>query len=440
MDEALGDFAGGDVLVEDGVIVAVGPGIEAGDADVVDASGAVVLPGFVDTHRHTWETALRGIAPDATLDDYNRTVIGTFAPRYRPTDVYVGTAAGAAECLAAGITTLVDWSHITLSPDHADAAVQALRDVGIRAQYACGPKPLAEYWFASEIPVDTDDLRRLRGQYFSSDDALLTMAMAARGPGYSGDDVVVRDWQTARELDLPITCHVGHGRHGRKFEMVRTLHRLGLLGSDITYVHACLLADDEWRLVVDSGGGVSVAALVELQMGHGDPPVGRCLAEGLRPGLSVDVVTSAPGDMFTQMRAVFAHERGRVNGIALTDGERPRNLLTARRVLEMATIDGARVAGLAARTGSLTPGKRADITVIDTSGPNTFPLNDPVAAVVLAADTSNVRHVIVDGAFRKRDGRLLGAVDGLRAGLAASREYLLGAPIPDGSADRRSHP
>ncbi|MFD7246624.1 amidohydrolase family protein [Streptomyces massasporeus] len=410
MDPDIGDLPQGDVLIEDGRITAVEPEISA-DAEVLDMSGHIVIPGFVDTHRHTWEAPIRGVAPDATLDDYFVDILDTFAPLYTPQDVYAGNLAGALECLNAGITTLVDWSHINNTPEHPDAAIQGLAESGIRAQYAYGSAntSLADYWFESTIAIPADDVRRIRSTHFASDDGLLTMGLATRGPGFCVDEVVAAEWAMARELGLPITVHVAMGRLAGRFGMVKQLHDLGLLGPDTTYVHSCYLSGEEWRMVADSGGTVSVAPQVELQMGHGWPPVMQAIEHGLRPALSIDVVTTVPGDMFTQIRAAFGAERARVNADCWqANMPVPSTMLTARQMLEIATVNGAHVAGLEDRTGSLTPGKRADIVAIDATAVNVAPVHDAAAAVTLCADVSNVDTVLVDGVIHKRDGRLLG--------------------------------
>lgn len=432
MDPDIGDLPGADVLIEDGAIAAVRPGLsdEVADAEVIDATGRIVIPGFVDTHRHTWETAIRTSAPNATLDDYFVEILDTFAPLYRPDDVYASNLAGALECLNAGITTLVDWSHINNTAEHPDAAIAGLREAGLRAQYAYGSAntSLAKYWFNSAEVIPGDDVRRVRDTYFSGDDGLLTMGLATRGPGFCQDDVVRAEWALAREVGVPITVHVAMGRLAGRFAMVEQLDRLGLLGPDVTYVHCCYFSDHEWRRVADTGGTVSIAAQVELQMGHGWPPVGKSYQFGLPPSLSVDVVTTVPGDMFTQMRAAFAGERARVNATCWeADTGVPESMPTARQMLEMATINGARVAGLDARTGSLTPGKRADVVLIDATALNVAPVMDPVAAVVLAADVSNVETVIVDGEVRKRDGELLADAGRARDLVEAARDRLVAA-------------
>jgi cytosine/adenosine deaminase-related metal-dependent hydrolase len=426
MDPQLGDLPSGDVLIDGDRIAEVAPRVDA-DAEVVDTGGKIVIPGFVDTHRHTWEAAIRGCAPDATLGNYFVDILDTFAPLYRPEDVYASNLAGALECINAGITTLVDWSHINNTPDHPDAAIRGLQEAGIRAQYAYGSAntSLNDYWNNSMIAIPGDDVRRIRDTYFSSGDGLLTLALATRGPTYCNDEVVKSEWSLARELGIPITIHVAMYSAGR-FGMVKHLGELGLLGPDTTYIHCCYLTDEEWRLVADSGGTISIAPQIELQMGHGWPPVRKALEHGRRPSLSIDVVTTAPGDMFTQIRSAFAAERARVNAAAWeAEIDQPEGLLTARQMLEMATVNGAHVAGVEDRTGSLTPGKKADVVVIDATALNVAPVIDPVAAVTLCADVSNVDTVIIDGQVKKRDGRLLADVDAARRQVEASSQYLV---------------
>jgi 5-methylthioadenosine/S-adenosylhomocysteine deaminase len=429
VDPDIGDLPNGDVLIEGDTIAAVAPNVDA-DAEVVDVSGKILIPGFVDTHRHTWEAAIRGSAPNATLDDYFVEILDTFAPKYRAEDVYASNLAGALECVNAGITTLVDWSHINNSPQHPDAGIRGLQESGIRAQYAYGSAntSLADYWNESKIAIPGDDVRRVRDTYFSSDDGLITMALATRGTGFCIDDVVKAEWGLARELGIPITVHVAMGRLAGRFAMIKALERLNLLGPDTTYIHCCYFSDEEWRLVADSGGTISIAPQIEAQMGHGWPPIMKAIEYGLRPSLSIDVVTTAPGDMFTQMRAAFACERARVNEIAWqANTEVPETMLTARQMLEMATINGARVAGVEDRTGSLTPGKKADVVVIDAGALNVAPVIDPVAAVTNSADVSNVETVIINGEVRKRDGKLVADVARARQLVEASRDHLLAA-------------
>ena len=426
VDPNLGDIPDGDVLIEGDTIAEVGTDLSA-DAEVIDATGNIVIPGFVDSHRHTWETAIRNCAPNATLDDYFVEVLDSFAPLYRPEDVYASNLAGALECINAGITTLLDWSHINNTPDHPDAAVRGLQESGIRAVYAYGSAntSLAGYWFNSSISIPSDDVGRVRSTYFSSDEGLLTMALATRGPGFCQEDVVREEWGMARDLGLPITIHIAMGKLAGKWSMLKQLDDLGLLGADTTYIHSCYLTDEEWELVAKSKGTVSIAPQVEMQMGHGWPPVMKARSYGLRPSLSIDVVTTVPGDMFTEMRCAFAAERWRSNdSVWKNEDPLPEEALTARDMLTMATPDGAHVVGLESKTGSLTPGKQADVVMIDGHTPAVAPVIDPVGAVVLSADTSNVDTVIVGGKIQKRGGTLLADWESARKGVQASSEYL----------------
>lgn len=405
MDPSLGNLADADILIEDGKIVTVAPGLQGLDAEIVDATGTVVIPGFVDTHRHTWETVLRGLLPACTLDEYLYHVVGKAGPAFEAEDVYAGTLIGSLEALNAGITTLVDWAHCNNTPEHADAGIRALSEAGIRAMYAHGMPAGAEWWVDSSLN-HPEDARRLRSQYFASDGDLLTFALALRGPGICRPDVVAHDWQLARDLAARISVHVGMRITGLHVQAVADLHEAGLLGADTTYVHANTSTDAELDLIAASGGSVSIAPFVEMLMGHGNPPIGRSLSSGLHPSLSIDVATSVPGDMFTQMRTALAQDR--IQSFQ-DDADVPfAPTLTPADILQFATLNGAVACGLAEVVGSLTPGKDADIVMIRADSINTMPLVDPVATVTTSADTSNVDTVLVRGEIRKRYGQLVG--------------------------------
>jgi len=436
MDPDVGDIPNADVLVEGDSIAQIGPDISA-DAQEIDAAGRIVIPGFIDTHRHTWEAAIRGCAPDATLDDYFVDVLDTFAPVYRPEDVYASNLAGALDCINAGITTLLDWSHINNTPEHPDAGVKGLQDAGIRAVYAYGSANLSlnDYWNQSTIAIPADDVRRVRDTYFSSYDGLITLPLAARQPGNSNFDVAKHDWALARELGILISVHVGMRLHNFHYNPVKDMHELGLMGSDVCYIHMTDLSDQELDWIAETGGTASIAPYVEMLMGHGPPPTGKLLARGVRPSLSVDVVSSVPGDMFTQMRTALAYDR--ILAFTDTPDEAFAPTLTHRDVLEFATIDGARAIGLGDRTGSLTPGKQADIVLLKADAINTAPVLDPTATIVTYADTSNVDTVYVAGNAVKRNGQLVGAdLKSVLGKLDESRNHILsqGGLLPDWAA------
>src|SRR5574338_545218 len=424
MDPAVGEIPNGDVLVEDGVIVEVGRGLEVGDAEEVDATGMIVLPGFVDTHRHTWQTPVRGVLPCCTLDHYFAVMLGSVGGHYRPEDVHIGDYAGALEALNAGITTMLDWSHINNTPDHADAAIQGLKDAGIRAVYAHGMPTGGEWWSLSELE-HPEDIRRIRDTYFSSDDGLLTLAMAARQPGNVTADVAKHDWALARDLGIMISVHVGMRLHNLHYTPVKDMHDLGLMGPDVCYIHMTDLTDEELDFIAETGGRASVAPYVEMLMGHGRPPTGKLLQRGVRPSLSVDVVSSVPGEMFTQMRTALVYDRILEFTDTPDDAFAPK--LTHRDVLEFATVEGARACGLDEKVGSLTPGKQGDLVLLKVDAINTAPVVDPIGSVVIFSDTSNVDSVFVAGTAVKRNGQLVGHdLNGVFRKLDESRNHILG--------------
>jgi cytosine/adenosine deaminase-related metal-dependent hydrolase len=394
----------GDVLIEDDHVAAVGA-VESGlDAEVVDCRDRIVLPGLVDTHRHLWQSALRGLAADWTLGQYFARMRGRLGGRFRPEDTYAGTVLGAVEALDAGVTTVVDWAHNVNGPEHADAGWQALLDAGGRAVFAYGA---SNDQALGERTPHTQDVRRLRAGVGADDTGRVTLGMAVRGPEFSGIEIAEADWALARELGIPVTVHVGGGLRGAGGS-VAELARRGLLGPDTTYVHCNMLADAELDAIADAGGRASVAPEVEANMGHGPVATMRLRARGIPTGLSVDVCTTVGGDLFGAMRAALALARGAAHEAALAAGEALDRLpITAAEVLSMATIEGARAIGLDDRVGSLEPAKQADVLVLRADAPNLAPVSDPIAATVLAAGVHNVDAVMVGGRWVKRDGRFV---------------------------------
>ncbi len=437
MDPKIGELLDGDVLIDGEKIAAVGHNLGPVDAIEIDGSGFIVMPGFVDTHRHTWQCLMRNAAADWSLAQYFGGVRGVMGGLYTADDMYVANFIGALEALDAGITTMVDWSHNTNTPEHADAAIKGLVDSGIRGVYAYGNSN-AEWFPISNEPTNFADVERVRKQYFNSDSGLVTMAFAARGPQFATMEQTIRDFRMARNLDLPITLHAGDGLWGLNHP-IDQLNAEGLLGPKTTYVHCCTLADHEFKLMADTGGSASLAAEVELNMGHGNPATLGCLKYGLRPSISIDVCTSVGGDMFTQIRILMAATRGVVNAQALLENRLLDPVpLTAKDMLDFATLSGARTANLDHVTGSLTPGKDADLIMLDTNSLNMFPVNNPIAVVVEDAHVGNIDSVFVKGRAVKRHGKLVNVdiralrrrmettVDGLfaRAGVPRGQNWL----------------
>ena len=397
LDPNVGDFESADVLIEGDRIVAVGPNLSNGNAEVIDASSMIVMPGFVDSHRHIWEGLLRNIGTDVPLEgrsSYISFVLHKLAPAFRPEDAYVGNLVSALGAIDAGITTLLDWSHIQGSPAHTDAVIQALKDSGLRAVFAYGFP-----WWGKWEERQPSWFVRAATEHFSSKDQKLTLALAAPGPEFTDFEVSRDHWKLARETGARITTHVGVGSYGQDAK-VQEMGEAGLLGPDTTYIHCTTLNDTEIQMIVDSGGTVSLASPVEMMMGHGMPPIQKFLDRGLPPSLSVDVETNVPSDMFNQMRSVLTLQRA----IAASQDKSP---MSTRDVLACATIEGARANGLDAKVGTLTPGKQADVILLRTDRLNVTPLNDPATAVVAGMDTGNVDTVLIAGRVMKRKGELL---------------------------------
>ena len=429
MDRSIGDLPSGDVLIDNGKIAQVAATIEPAGAEVFDASTMMVLPGFIDTHRHTWQTAIKGMSSDWSLPEYLAGIRGTLGPKFSPNDVYAATLLGATEALSGGVTTLVDWAHIMNSPEHADGSIAALREYGGRAIFAYGTpndERIEDWYIDSTIP-HSDDIRRVRQEELPTDDGLVTLMMAARGPQHTTPETSARDWGLARELGIRITVHAGEGAWSLRHHPVLRLHEQGVLGPDTTFVHGNQFSDDDFKMIADSGGSISISPEVEMHMGLGFPITGRSLSHGIVTSLSVDVPVTVGGDMFSVMRCALATERALVNEQSIRRIEMVEHLtISSEDVLRMATIDGARASGIDARTGSITPGKDADIVLMRSTDLNLAPLNQPIAAVVVMSHPGNVDSVLVRGRFVKRKGEMLSVdVDSVIAKAIESRDSLL---------------
>lgn len=426
MDPAHGILHGADLLIEGDTIAAIGRGLSRDGAVVVDAAGAVLTPGFVDTHRHAWQTQLRRIMPD--VDDLGAYVMSTlagYAPAYRPKDMYVGTKLAALTAIDSGITCMLDFSHNSRTPEHSDAAIQALIDTGIRGVHASmGPH------FGTWDKQWPGDLARLKEEYFAGQDQLLTLRLAAlatdeiAGPALAYGPELAR---VAQDLGLGVSVDAVFGASSSR--AVLEWEEDGLLGPELTLVHATGLTPEAWKAIGESGTTISLAPTSDTQIGleTAVPAIDEALAVGVRPGLSIDVEVALVSDMFTQMRTLHAIQRMRaVNGVHGT-GRQPARI-TTYDVLDFATLQGARTNGLADVTGSLTPGKKADLLVMRAEDLNNMPLNDAVGTVVLGSDARNISAVLINGEPRKWNGQVLDVdLSALRDEIHASREYVLGA-------------
>ncbi|KJK46034.1 hypothetical protein UK23_24295 [Lentzea aerocolonigenes] len=358
---------GTDVLVRDGRIAAVGKGLRA--AVVIDCTDRIVLPGFVDAHRHLWQMLVRSFSADMSLGAYLEKLLKPLQEVVTPDELRIGTLAGALECLASGITTVQDYSFAPTFA-HASAAVRGLRESGVRAMFGYGPAVFGP-------ACDPDDVRR--GVELGG--GLVDIALAPVGPSFSDMSVVEADWELARELGLRVLTHVaGEGNP------ISALHDRGLLDGNTTFVHGNGLPDGELKLVADAGAGVAIAPGLEAEMGHGAPMIRRTRALGVPTGLGVDSAAVVAGDMFSLMRAALmsAHVS---EGVHVTPAD----------VLRMATVEGASAIGMGDQVGSLGVGKHADLVVLRAGDLNLLGAADPVAAVVTAAHPGNVERVFVAG-------------------------------------------
>lgn len=416
LDPDLGDFSAADVVVSDGRIAEVGRDVQVPDGAIeIDARSRIVMPGFVDGHRHCWQGALRRLIPDADLPAYMSVTHDGVARHYRPEDMRIGDLTALVGAIDAGFTTVLDLSHNTRSRAHADAVFDAYREAGIRVVHASAP-PNAYEW-EEHWP---DDLPRLQAEAERSPLVTLRMAIDMRRVKPAQELMAI-----ARGHGLAITVDGVMGA-GSSDELTQ-LGRAGLLGPDVTIVHATSLTPDAWEQIIAAGVGVTLATTSDEQLGlaGGIPPVQEVMDAGITPGLSVDVEISLAGDPFTQMRATMITQRVLATAAGMAGTPAPRRLETAE-VLRWATVGGAHANGLGDRVGSLTVGKEADILLLDVADAATVPIGNAIATIVHGIDRSNIRAVFVGGAVRKWDGRLVGVdLDRIREQAEASRAYLL---------------
>lgn len=427
MDPAVGDFQRADLLIVGQRIAEIGSDIE-GDATsttVIDAEGYIAVPGMHDTHRHSWQTQFRRMFVDADSSQYLSTMHQRLAPVYRPEDSYLGNLLAGLGALESGITCVLDYSHNTRSADHADALVEGWFDAGIRAVHAPTSPAFGEW--DHQWP---GDLERLQGMYFSSADQLVTLRvglMTPLLPGVCEDLWITRPLlEYARGLGLAVSVEGAYGPLAA--QRITELGQEGLLGPDITYIHCQDLDDNAWKHIADSGGHVSLAPTSDSNVGLSSAitPVQKALDMGMVPTLGCDIECSLNTDMYAQMQSVLSIQRMFAHNAKHRGKEDAPEPVSARQVLEFATIAGAKANALDHKVGTLTPGKEADIVLINPTGVRSMPLNSAVGTVVMGTDSSTVDAVFVAGRARKWNGQLLDVdVESLRRRVLESRDYLL---------------
>ena len=410
MDPEIGILPQGDVLIEDGLIAQIGPSIPVTDVEVIDATGHIVAPGLIDTHRHTWQALLRGLATDWSTTEYLVHVRFGISRAYQPSDIKLANTLGAFDALNGGVTTILDYSHSINTPDHADAAVEGLRDAGIRAVFGYGffeSSPGSPIYFP-DTAARIKDLNRVADTYFSSNDALITLGVSLTEPVSVPFSTTRAEIEEARSLGAVMVTHTG-SIHSLP-NGVRELDAGGLLGPDMVHVHCTALNDEEWAIIARTGGKVSIAVEPELNSGMGRPPFTACERHGIKPTLSCDSVCSTPGDMLSQLRFALGFKRWENNEAANLAGRDPASLsITAADALRWSTVNAAEAVGLGDRIGSLSPGKQADLIIVGGAALNQHPRINAAGTLLAHTTAAEVRHVLVGGKVVKRDGVLLSA-------------------------------
>ncbi|MES2974834.1 MAG: amidohydrolase family protein [Pseudomonadota bacterium] len=416
--DAQGDLPQGDILITGDTISEIAPRIHADDAQVVDATGCIIIPGLINAHMHTWQTALRGLAANWTLLEYFQKMHAGLATVFTPDDLNIATRMGALNQLNCGTTTLADWCHNNPTPAHNDAAVDGLLSSGIRAAFFHGtpkpdPKPgQAPFW---EVPHPRAEVERLMKAHAGQ--PLLSIQAAVLGPHYSTLEVAMHDFRMAKELGLIASMHQGGGA-ARTPDGWERLEEAGLLGDNINIVHGHALNDEQLKRFCDLGMSFSAAAESEMSQGHGHPLTGRLRKLGRAPSLGVDLESVMSGDMLSQARIALGIQRS-LDNVAYREAHGtipPTSTITTREALSWVTVEGARMLKQEHRIGSLAAGKQADLVLVRADELNMQPVHDPVSAVVFQASLANIDSVMVAGQWKKRAGKLVGVE--LAGGLA----------------------
>jgi cytosine/adenosine deaminase-related metal-dependent hydrolase len=411
MDPITGDIERGDILIKNDEIVSIGKGLSAANAEVINAEGNIVIPGIVNAHTHTWQTALRGVTSNWTLLEYFKNMHAGLATNFAPDDIYIANLMGSLNQINCGTTTLGDWCHNNPTPAHTDRGIDGLIDSGIRAVFFHGspkpdPKPGQKHF--SEIPHPRSEIERLIKSRFNKKDSLVSLGMAILGPHYSTYEVAVHDFLLAREFGLIASMHCA-GAEAKTPDGWERLAKEGLLGNNNNIVHGNNLTTEQLKMMIDLGVTFSLTPEMEMTQGHGYPITGRLRALGSAPSLGVDLESGISGDMFTVVRMAMGMQRAIDNANSKTEhGKLPdTSTIHCREALEWITIRGAQALNLEDRIGSLKVGKKADLVIIRATDLNMVPIHDPVSTVVMQTSLHNIDTVIINGQVKKKDGKIL---------------------------------
>lgn len=414
------DFVTADLFIEDGRIKAIEPDLSHIDAEVIDATHRWVIPGFVDSHRHLWQTTMRGLTANWNLNDYAWRIRHHFAGLHHADDVYAGQYAGGLDALAAGVTTTLDHCHVINSPEHSDAAIQGIKDSGVRALWCYGfyPSPQSDPVFTTPDDRYADALR-VRDKHFSSESDLVRMGVALTELGVQPFTETAREIHTANDLGLPVTMHTQCLWFQPIVKDIQLYAQAGLLHQGQIHAHANTCDERDLILLREAGCAIATTPETELQMGCGYAVFRRAMALGLTAGIGVDIVSNNSGDLFTAMRVLMQHERGvtlqpvlEQSGLGAI-GELP---VTTRHILHAATLSGAKALGLESVCGSIEVGKAADIVLLRHDRLHLKPVIDPINTIVMQAGTRDIDRVLVNGNTVVSNGALPAEVE--RRGIA----------------------
>ena len=437
MDDAHHVLANADVLVTGETIAAAGPGLAVPDGTAeIDASGGILMPGMIDTHRHMWQTAMRGYGADWTLTQYFVWNYLQWGKSFRPQDIYAGNLLSAMEAIDAGVTTTVDWSHNLQTVDHAEAAVDALQEVPGRWVLAYGNIQAAP-WEWSAAP----EFREFVSRRFGGGNDMLGFQMAFDVPPASPDFPEKAAFEVARDLGVPVTTHAGVWKVTTD-EGIRLMHEHGFMTPQTIYVHAATLSADSYHRIAATGGHASLSTESEQSAGQGYPPTWKLRQHGIGVSLSMDTSVWWSADLFSAMRATLSADRAREHLEAHARDETvTHHKLRAEQVVDWATRGGARALGLDSVTGSIEVGKKADLVLIkNDASPVMFPLLNPYGHVVFQAQRGDVHTVVVNGRVVKYNHQLTGAdLAKARQVIGQTVEYLRGELGPQ-AWDEGMHP
>ncbi len=420
MDRSRSILRDTDVLVVGDRVEAIGKDLATpDDALEIDAAGGIVMPGMIDTHRHMWQTAMRGYGADWTLTQYFVWYYLEHGKTFRPEDIHAGNLLSAVESLDAGVTTTVDWSHGLQTTDHADAAVDALESVPGRFVLAYGNIQQGPWeWSTSSAFRDFVERRMKRTDMLG-----FQMAFDVTGDPSFPEKAA---FEVARELDVPVTTHAGVWG-ATNDDGIRLMYENGFMKPGNIYVHAATLNADSYNRIAATGGTVSVSTESEQSCGQGYPPTWILRSHDVPVSMSMDTSVWWSGDLFSAMRSTLGADRSREHLEAHAKGETITNChLRADQVVEWATRGGARALGMEDLVGSLEVGKKADVVLIKNDrSPVMFPMLNPYGHVAFQAQRGDVHTVLVDGRVVKHEHELVGIdLPAVRRRVEATVEHL----------------